>query len=163
MQETRETLVQSLGREDPLEEGTATHSSILAWRILWTEEPDGQTIVCGVPKSQTQQVIQTHTGSDLQMTDPHRKKNKYQLPGKEPLLGSCKPKKFPDLRLPVKPPFSSLRTVYPQQPSRVSEVLISSPSGICTLFSQLRMCFLLLSTDKFLSKIFISLNVTIRQ
>ena len=29
---------QSLGREDPLEKGTATHSSILAWRILWTEE-----------------------------------------------------------------------------------------------------------------------------
>ena len=31
--------VQSLGREDPLEEGMATHSSILAWRIPWTEEP----------------------------------------------------------------------------------------------------------------------------
>ena len=31
--------VQSLGREDPLEEGIATHSSILAWRISWTEEP----------------------------------------------------------------------------------------------------------------------------
>ena len=33
------TWVQSLGWEDPLEEGMATHSSILAWRILWTEEP----------------------------------------------------------------------------------------------------------------------------
>ena len=33
--------VRSLGREDPLEEGMATHSSILAWRIPWTEEPDG--------------------------------------------------------------------------------------------------------------------------
>ena len=33
--------VQSLGQEDPLEEGRATHSSILAWRIPWTEEPDG--------------------------------------------------------------------------------------------------------------------------
>ena len=33
----RETWVQSLGREDPLEKGIATHSSILAWRILWTE------------------------------------------------------------------------------------------------------------------------------
>ena len=31
----------SLGQEDPLEEGMATHSSILAWRIPWTEEPDG--------------------------------------------------------------------------------------------------------------------------
>ena len=33
--------VRSLGREDPLEEGMATHSSILAWRILWTENPGG--------------------------------------------------------------------------------------------------------------------------
>ena len=39
MQETQETQVQSLGQEDPLEEGLATHSSILAWRIPWTEEP----------------------------------------------------------------------------------------------------------------------------
>ena len=31
--------VPSLGWEDPLEEGTATHSSILAWRILWTKDP----------------------------------------------------------------------------------------------------------------------------
>ena len=38
MQETR---VQSLGWEDPLEKGMATHSSILAWRIPWTEEPGG--------------------------------------------------------------------------------------------------------------------------
>ena len=34
--------VQSLGQEDPLEEGMATHSSILAWRIPWTEGPGGQ-------------------------------------------------------------------------------------------------------------------------
>ena len=37
MQETQETQ----GWEDPLEKGMATHSSILAWRILWTEEPGG--------------------------------------------------------------------------------------------------------------------------
>ena len=36
----QKTLVQSLGQEDPLE-GMATNSSILAWRIPWTEEPDG--------------------------------------------------------------------------------------------------------------------------
>ena len=36
-----ETWVQSLGWEDPLEKDTATHSSILAWRIPWTEEPGG--------------------------------------------------------------------------------------------------------------------------
>ena len=35
------TRVQSLGREDPLEEEMTTHSSILAWRIPWTEEPGG--------------------------------------------------------------------------------------------------------------------------
>ena len=35
----RETWVQSMGREDPLEKEMATHSSILAWRIPWTEEP----------------------------------------------------------------------------------------------------------------------------
>ena len=37
----QETWVQSLGREDPLEKEMATHSSILAWRIPWTEEPRG--------------------------------------------------------------------------------------------------------------------------
>ena len=37
----QETWIWSLGLEDPLEEGMATHSSILAWRIPWTEEPDG--------------------------------------------------------------------------------------------------------------------------
>ena len=36
-----ETQVQSLGWEDPLEQGMATNSSILVWRILWTEEPGG--------------------------------------------------------------------------------------------------------------------------
>ena len=36
-----ETQVRSLGQEEPLEEEMATHSSILAWRIPWTEEPDG--------------------------------------------------------------------------------------------------------------------------
>ena len=34
----RETWVRSLGQEDPLEKGTATHSNILAWRIQWTQE-----------------------------------------------------------------------------------------------------------------------------
>ena len=41
MQEPQETQVRSLGGEDPLEEEMATHSSILAWRIPWTEEPGG--------------------------------------------------------------------------------------------------------------------------
>ena len=37
----QETQVRSLGQEDPLEKGMATHSSILAWKIPWTEEPGG--------------------------------------------------------------------------------------------------------------------------
>ena len=41
MQETHKMRVQSLGQEDPLEEEVATHSSILAWKIPWTEEPGG--------------------------------------------------------------------------------------------------------------------------
>ena len=39
--EMQETQVQSLGQEDPLEKEMATHSSILAWRIPWTDEPGG--------------------------------------------------------------------------------------------------------------------------
>ena len=45
--------VQSLGGEDPLEEGMAVHSSVLAWRIPWTEEP-GRLQSMGVTKSQTE-------------------------------------------------------------------------------------------------------------
>ena len=37
----QETRVRSLGQEDPLEKGMATHSNVLAWRIPWTEEPGG--------------------------------------------------------------------------------------------------------------------------
>ena len=48
----QETAVQSLGQEDPLEKGMATHPSILVWRILWTEEPGGLTVP-GITKSWT--------------------------------------------------------------------------------------------------------------
>ena len=41
MQELKEIQVRSLGQEDLLEEGMVTHFSIFAWRIPWTEEPDG--------------------------------------------------------------------------------------------------------------------------
>ena len=49
----KEMQVQSLGRVDPLEEEMATHSSILAWRILWTEEP------CGLQSTGSQRVNTT--------------------------------------------------------------------------------------------------------
>ena len=48
----QETQVQSLGREDLLEKEMAPHSSILAWKIPWTEEPGGLQVQ-GVTKSQT--------------------------------------------------------------------------------------------------------------
>ena len=54
-QEAQETWVRSMGREDPLEECMATHSSILAWEIPWTEEPGKESQkVHGVTKSRTQ-------------------------------------------------------------------------------------------------------------
>ena len=43
----QETWLQTLGREDPLEKGMATHSSILAWRIPWMGKPGSQAIVHG--------------------------------------------------------------------------------------------------------------------
>ena len=45
----QETWIRFLGWEDPLEMGMATHSGILAWRILWTKEPEAH----GITKSQT--------------------------------------------------------------------------------------------------------------
>ena len=48
----QKTWVQSLGQEDPLEKGKATHSSILAWETAWTEEPGGLQST-GSQKSQT--------------------------------------------------------------------------------------------------------------
>ena len=48
----QETWVRSLGQKDPLEKVMATHSSILTWRIPWTEEPDGLQSM-GVAKNQS--------------------------------------------------------------------------------------------------------------
>ena len=64
MQETR---VQSLGWEDPLEKEMATHSSILAWRIPWTEEP-GPIQSMGSQKSQTL-LNDKHTHTDEERDD----------------------------------------------------------------------------------------------
>ena len=60
MQETQETQVRTLDQEDPLEEEMATHSSILAWKIPWAEEPGGLQSM-GVTKSQTQLGNCAHT------------------------------------------------------------------------------------------------------
>ena len=55
----QEMWAQSLDWEDPLEEGMATHSSSLAWRIPWTEERGGLSIH-GVTKSRTQMTTRVH-------------------------------------------------------------------------------------------------------
>ena len=63
MQEAQETWVLSLGWKNPLEEETATHSSISAWKIPWTEEPGAWWVtVFGVAKSWTQ--LSTHAESN---------------------------------------------------------------------------------------------------
>ena len=62
----RETWIGSLGWEDPLEEGVATHSSILAWRIPWTEEPGGLQSV-GSQESDTPEWLSTHSNHPSQV------------------------------------------------------------------------------------------------
>ena len=79
----QETWVQSLGGEDALEEGMAAHSSILAWRIPWTEEPGGVTVP-GASESRTRlsdEHTQTlfHQGSvSISPTDSSRGRNGNQ-------------------------------------------------------------------------------------
>ena len=60
MQETPEILVRFLGWEDPLEEGMATHSSILVWRITWTEKP-GRLLWGRKELDMTEQLALTHS------------------------------------------------------------------------------------------------------
>ena len=55
---SQESQVQSLGQEEPLEKGMATHSSILAWGILWTEEPAGYSL-WGPEESDTTEQLST--------------------------------------------------------------------------------------------------------
>ena len=56
----QETQVRCLGREDPLEEGMATHSSILAWRMPWAEEPGGLQPI-GLQSQTRLKQLSTHT------------------------------------------------------------------------------------------------------
>ena len=64
MQELQETWARSLGQEDPLEEKMATHSSILAWRIPWTEEPGGlQSMVQSMESQRSDTTEPTCTGT----------------------------------------------------------------------------------------------------
>ena len=60
MQEIQEIWVQFLGWEDPLEEGTATHSSILVWKVSWTEESGGLQSIDGNESDTTEATEHTH-------------------------------------------------------------------------------------------------------
>ena len=62
VQETQEMRVRSLGGEDLLEEGMAAHSSILTWRIPWTEEPGGLLSPRGRKETRLKQ-LSTHAGT----------------------------------------------------------------------------------------------------
>ena len=63
MPEREEMQVQSLGQEDPLEEGMEVHSSILAWRIPRTEEPEGlQSLESQRVRKNWSDLVHTHTG-----------------------------------------------------------------------------------------------------
>ena len=67
MQETQETWVQSLSWDDPMEEGMASHSRILAWRIPWTEEPGGlQSIGSQRVRQDWSDCTHMHTHGDKQ-------------------------------------------------------------------------------------------------
>ena len=86
-----ETQVQSLSQEDPLEKGMATHSSILAWRIPWTEKPGGLQSMGSQRVGQTEGLTLSlfHLTSMLHQQNPNIKtffytmfkKKKKKLPG----------------------------------------------------------------------------------
>jgi len=72
MQEVQEIWVPSLVQEAPLEEGMATHSSVLAWRIPWTEEPCGlQSMGCKELDTTEHRSTHTHVAVDIKL----KKKN----------------------------------------------------------------------------------------
>ena len=84
MKELQETRVQSLGREDPLEESMETHSTVLAWRIPGTEEP-GEPVY-SVAKSQTRLSMHTHWELRSCKLRSASKKKAPSLPPFSPLL-----------------------------------------------------------------------------
>ena len=93
MPETQESRVWSLGGEDPLEEGTAAHSSILSWRVPWTEEPGGLQSMGshrvrhdGGTKQSTQHSIGHISAFMVSQVDQF-----MSLPGKVKLLSTHKP------------------------------------------------------------------------
>ena len=83
MQETWEAWVRSLDWEDPLEEGMATHSSILTWRIPWTEEPGGLQSMGPQRVGHTEVTSHAHTPHPYPACQPsaHPPPLPHHLPG----------------------------------------------------------------------------------
>ena len=77
----QETRVQCLGREDPLEKEMATHSSILAWRIPWAEEPGGLQLMGCKELDSTEQL--THTQIYINVLNYKHLGLSWRLSGKE--------------------------------------------------------------------------------
>ena len=73
----QETPIQSLGQEDPLEKGMETHTSILAWKTLWTEEPGGlqsmgsQRVSCNLVTKQQQETRVGGGGEGMETVSEH--------------------------------------------------------------------------------------------
>ena len=69
----QEMEVQSLGQEDPLEKGMATHSTILTWEVAWTEEPGGLTVheVAKELDSKSDLAITTKVGKFCELCQTH--------------------------------------------------------------------------------------------
>ena len=87
MREMQDTWVRSLDQEDPLEEGMATHSSILAWSIPWTEEPGGLQSMG--PQRAGHNCVTDHTHTDTH-THTHRQVNSQDNPAREVSLSLSK-------------------------------------------------------------------------
>ena len=71
----QETWVQSLGQEDPLEKGMATHSSILAWRIPWTEDKESVILAITSNDNDNQQLIARHMPGNIKHTSLYSQQN----------------------------------------------------------------------------------------
>ena len=71
----QETWVQSLGQEDPLEKGMATHSSILAWRIPWTEDKQSVILAITSNDNDNQQLIARHMPGNIKHTSLYSQQN----------------------------------------------------------------------------------------
>ena len=84
MQETQETWVWTLGREDPLEEGMASHSSILGWKIPWTEETSG---LWPIGPQKVRHDCTQHSAIDLRNWGQRVREVKEFKQGQKPLSG----------------------------------------------------------------------------